>query len=52
MHFVAATAPALTAPRAFGALPTFAAFAAFTSSATLATRPTACPALAVRPVQL
>ena len=51
-HFVATVAPALTAPLAFRVLPAFAAFAAFTLSVTLATRPTACPALAVCPVQL
>ena len=61
-HFVATAAPALTAPLAFRVLPAFAAFAAFTSSATLAmrptahpalaTHPTACPALAACPVQL
>ena len=49
VHFVAAMAPALTAPLAFRALPAFAAFAAFTSSATLATCPTVCPALATCP---
>ena len=51
-HFMATMAPALTAPLAFRALPAFAAFAAFTLSATLAMHPTACPALAVHPVQL
>ena len=51
-HFVTITALALTAPPAFRVLPTFAAFAAFTSSATLAMYPTACPALAACPVQL
>ena len=52
VHFVAATAPALTAPPAFRVLPAFAAFAAFTSLTTLDTHPTACPALAACPVQL
>ena len=46
------TASALTVPPAFRALPTFATFVAFTSSATLATCPTVCPALAACPVQL
>ena len=51
-HFAATMAPALTVPLAFRVLPAFAAFVAFTSSATLATCPTACPALAACPVQL
>ena len=51
-HFMATTALALTAPPAFRAFLAFAAFAAFTLSATLATHPTACPALAAFPVQL
>ena len=51
-HFVATTAPALTAPPAFRVLPAFAAFAAFTSSATLSMCPTMRPALAACPVQL
>ena len=51
-HFVATAALTLTAPRAFRVLPTFAVFAAFTSSVTLATHPTACPALAACPVML
>ena len=50
VHFVATVALALTVPPAFRVLPAFAAFAAFTSSATLATHPTARPALAVHPV--
>ena len=48
-HFVAAAAPALTAPPAFRVLP---AFVAFTSSVALAMCPTARPALAACPVQL
>ena len=51
-HLMAAAAPALTAPLAFTALPAFAVFVAFTSSATLATHPTMCPALAAHPIQL
>ena len=51
-HFVTITALALAAPPAFRVLPAFAAFVAFTSSATLAMYPTARPALAVCPVQL
>ena len=51
-HFVATTALALTAPLAFKVLPAFAAFGAFTSSVTLAMRPTVHPALAVCPVML
>ena len=51
-HFMATAALALTAPLAFRVLPVFAVFVAFTLSATLATRPTARPALAVCPVQL
>ena len=51
-HFMATVALALTVPPAFRALPAFAVFAAFTSSATLAMHPTARPALAGHPVQL
>ena len=49
---MATAALALTVPPAFRVLPAFAAFVAFTLSATLATRPTARPALALCPVQL
>ena len=50
VHFVATTALALTVPPAFRVLPAFAAFVDFTSSVTLATHPTVCPALAAHPV--
>ena len=52
VHFVATTSLALTAPPTFRVLPAFAAFMAFTLSATPATHPTVYPPLAACPVQL